>query len=121
MVNKLILVGRLTKKPELRETKNGNYVTNLDVATEKTFEGKKMTTFHRVTVWGKTAENCAKYLEKGREIYIEAEVQNRTSEKDGVKQYHIDLVAQVVQFLGGKDETPLHNNNMGFTSDDIPF
>lgn len=105
-VNKVILVGRLGRDPELRYTQGGTPVCKLSVATDRKFkkgdEFVEETEWHRVTVWSKSAENCAKFLEKGRQVYVEGRLQTSSYEKDGEKKYSTEIVAETVQFLGGK-------------------
>lgn len=107
-VNKAIIVGNLGKDPEVRYTQGSQAVANFSVATSEkwTKDGQtsEKTEWHRIVVWGKTAENCAKYLKKGRPVYIEGRLQTREYEKDGVKRYTTEVVANVVQFLGGRGE-----------------
>jgi single-strand DNA-binding protein len=103
-VNKVIIIGRLGADPELKHTQSNRAVCNLSVATDE-YGGKdkeKRTEWHRVTVWGEQAESCAKYLTKGREVYVEGRLQTRSYEKDGQKHYATDIVAHDVKFLGGK-------------------
>jgi single-strand DNA-binding protein len=106
-VNKVILVGNLGRDPEIRYTKDGQAVANFTLATTENFggrEGKReeRTEWHRIVVWGKTAENCAQYLSKGRTVYIEGRIQTREWEdKEGQKRKTTEVVAQTVQFLGG--------------------
>lgn len=107
-VNKVILIGHLGADPELRFTPNGNKaVCNLRIATSEVFKDKsgqkqESTEWHRVTVWGDQAENCNKYLAKGRSVYVEGRLQTRAwDDKDGVKKYSTDIVAERVKFLGG--------------------
>jgi single-strand DNA-binding protein len=106
-VNKVILVGNLGRDPELRYTQGGQAVANFSVATSENFsnrEGQRQerTEWHRIVVWGKTAENCAQYLSKGRSVYIEGRLQTREWEdREGQKQRTTEIVAQTVQFLGG--------------------
>jgi single-strand DNA-binding protein len=106
-VNKVILVGNLGRDPEIRYTKDGQAVANFTLATSESFtsrEGKReeRTEWHRIVVWGKTAENCAQYLAKGRTVYIEGRIQTREWEdKEGQKRKTTEVVAQTVQFLGG--------------------
>lgn len=105
-VNKVILVGNLGADPELRYTPAGKAVCNLRVATQETWKDKsgtkqEKTEWHRVTVWGDLAENCAKYLAKGRSVYVEGKLQTRSYDKDGHKHYATDVVAERVVFLGG--------------------
>jgi single-strand DNA-binding protein len=110
-VNKVILIGNLGRDPELRYTSNGTPVCQLSVATTRgytnrnTNERVEETEWHRVVVWSKTAEHCSRYLSKGRQIYVEGRLQTRNYEdKDGVKRYSTEIVADTVQFLGGRAE-----------------
>lgn len=106
-VNKVILVGNLGRDPELRYTQNGKPVCQLNVATTRQWgkgdDRKEETEWHRVTVWDKAAEACNKFLEKGRQVYVEGRLQTRKYEdKEGVTKYATDIIAETVQFLGGK-------------------
>jgi single-strand DNA-binding protein len=106
-VNKVILVGNLGRDPEIRYTQSGQAVANFTLATSESYtsrEGKReeRTEWHRIVVWGKTAENCAQYLAKGRTVYVEGRLQTREWEdKEGQKRRTTEVVAQTVQFLGG--------------------
>jgi len=106
-VNKVILVGRLGQTPEVRMTPSGAAVANFSVATNETWVDKsgqkqERTEWHRVVVWGKTAELCQQYLSKGRQIYLEGKLQTRQwQDKDGQTKYTTEVQAQTVQFLGG--------------------
>jgi single-strand DNA-binding protein len=106
-VNKVILIGNLGRDPEIRYTPGGQAVANFSLATTESFtsrEGKReeRTEWHRIVVWGKTAENCAQYLAKGRTVYVEGRIQTREWEdKEGQKRRTTEVVAQTVQFLGG--------------------
>src|SRR5690606_27478648 len=63
------------------------------------------TEWHRIVVWGKTAEHCSRYLAKGRQVYVEGRLQTRSyDDKDGIKRYSTEIVAETVQFLGGRGE-----------------
>lgn len=97
-VNKVILVGNLGADPDVNTTKAGKTVANFNVATQG-FKDED-TTWHRIVVWDKLAENCVKYLTKGRQVYVEGRLQTRSYEKDGVKQYTTEVVANDVKFLG---------------------
>jgi single-strand DNA-binding protein len=108
-VNKVILVGNLGKKPELRYTPSGQAVANFTLATNERFGGKdgqpaqERTEWHRIVVWGRTAENCGQYLDKGRQVYIEGRLQTREwQDKEGQKRQTTEVVATTVQFLGGR-------------------
>jgi single-strand DNA-binding protein len=105
-INKVILIGSLGADPELKYTPSSRALCNLRVATTEVFKDKagtrqERTEWHRVTVWGDQAENCSKYLAKGRSVYIEGKLQTRSYEKEGQKHYATDVVADRVVFLGG--------------------
>jgi len=107
-VNKVILVGNLGRDPELRYIPSGQAVANFTLATNERWRDKEgnnqeRTEWHRIVVWGKSAENCAQYLQKGRSVYIEGRLQTREWEdKDGNKRQTTETIAQTVQFLGGR-------------------
>jgi single-strand DNA-binding protein len=106
-VNKVILVGNLGADPEMRYTPSGAGVCEFRIATSESWTDKnnqrqERTEWHRVIVWGKRAEVCAKYLSKGRQVYVEGRIQTRTyDDKDGNKRYVTEIIANDVQFLGG--------------------
>jgi single-strand DNA-binding protein len=106
-VNKVILIGNLGADPELKYTPSNRPVCNLSVATNEVFKDKtgqrqERTEWHRVTVWGEQAENCNKFLAKGRSVYVEGRLQTRSwDDKDGKKRYSTDIVADRVVFLSG--------------------
>jgi|tagenome__1003787_1003787.scaffolds.fasta_scaffold20080424_1 single-strand DNA-binding protein len=106
-VNKVILIGNLGADPELKYTPSNRPVCNLSLATNEVFKDKtgqkqERTEWHRVTVWGDSAENCSKYLAKGRTVYIEGRLQTRSwDDKEGKKRYSTEVVADRVVFLGG--------------------
>jgi len=131
-VNKVIIVGNLGRDPELRHTQNGTAVCNLSVATTRAYTNRSTnerveeTEWHRVTAWGKQAEHCAKYLRKGRQVYVEGRLQTRSyDDKEGAKRYVTEVVADAVQFLGGGEKQPAANADDYTPSapgdDDIPF
>ena len=106
-LNKVLLIGNLTKDPELRYTPNGTAVTNLRIAVNRKFkdrtgELKEDTCFLTVTAWDKQAEICNQYLQKGRAVFVEGILQSRSWETtDGQKRSTIDVRAERIQFLGG--------------------
>jgi single-strand DNA-binding protein len=108
-VNRVTLIGNLGRDPELRYTAGGQPVASFSVATNERWndrEGKtqERTEWHRIVVWGKQAENCANYLQKGRTVYIEGRLQTREWEdKEGQKRQTTEVVAQTVQFLDRRD------------------
>ncbi len=133
-VNKAILVGRLGQKPELKYTPSQMGVTNITLATNETrndAQGNKVETteWHRVVVFGKTAEFVANYLDKGALIYVEGRIQTRSWEnKDNVKVYTTEIVAMIVTPLGKAEggngsSQPSSNYNppMGGGEDDEPL
>ena len=108
-VNKVILIGNLGRKPELRYTPGGQAVANFTLATNERWGGKdgqpaqERTEWHRIVTFGRTAENCGQYLDKGRSVYVEGRLQTREwTDKEGQKRYTTEIVAQTVQFLGGR-------------------
>ena len=110
-VNKAIVLGNLGQDPEVRYTQGGQAVASFSVATSETFNDKngerqERTEWHRIVAWGKTAELCGEYLRKGRQVYVEGRLQTRNWEdKDGQKRYTTEIVAQNVQFLGGRQDS----------------
>ena len=108
-VNRVILIGNLGRDPELRFTAGGQPVASFTVATNERWndrDGKaqERTEWHRIVVWGKQAETCANYLQKGRSVYIEGRLQTREWEdKEGQKRQTTEIVAQTVQFLGSRE------------------
>ena len=119
-MNKVILIGNLTRDPELTETPSGVAVCRFAIAVSRDYanaDGTRETDFFNITVWRGRAENCGKYLKKGSKIAIVGSLQNRTYEdKEGVKRTVTDIVASEVEFLssGGTRE------NGGDDFDDIP-
>lgn len=124
-VNKVILVGRLGKDPEVRFTNTGSAVGNFSMATSEIWndrEGKRQerTEWHNIVVWGKQAEHCGQYLAKGREVYVEGSIRTRSydDKNTGAKRYITEIVAQRVQFLGGGGGTRLTPEADGGHADD---
>lgn len=136
-VNKAIILGHLGRDPELNHTQGGQAVCRLNIATSRKYTNKKTnetvdeTEWHRVTVWGKQAEHCAKYLAKGRQCYVEGRLRTSSYEQDGITKYSTEIVADQVQFIGGKgdsssgggDAPPSDgpSSNEPNEDDDIPF
>jgi len=120
MYNKVILVGNLTKDPELRYTPQGTPVATFSLAINYSYkqndEWKKETTFIDIVVFGKQAESCSQYLNKGSSALVEGRLQERRWESDGQQRRKFEVVAQSVKFLsskksgtqpgGGEDLTP---------------
>jgi single-strand DNA-binding protein len=109
-VNKVILIGNLGRDPELRYTPGGQAVANFTLATNERFstkdgEKQERTEWHRIVAWGRTGEICAQYLSKGRSVYVEGRLQTREWEdKEGQKRKTTEIVANTVQFIGGRGE-----------------
>lgn len=129
-MNNVSLVGRLTKNPELRNTQNGNAVTNFTLAVDRRFksEGQPEADFINVVVWGKTAEFAQKWFTKGLRIGVIGRIQTRTWEdKDGNKHYATEVVGESVEFADGKKEgnggnkTKNQEDSYDINDDDIPF
>jgi len=142
MFQSVTLVGFLGADPELKYIPNGSAVASLNVATSKSIYQKKEDTYksetqwHNVKVWGKLGESVSKYLHKGSRVFITGELKYSSYEKEGVKKYFTEIVAQTLRFLDPKpgaqkgasfapEEVKYKDlkvsKDMGFTSDDIPF
>lgn len=136
MFNKVVLIGRLTRDPELRFTQNGKAVASFSLAVDRAFkrEGQPEADFFRISVWGKQAENCANYLSKGSLAAIDGRIEmNKYTDKDGQERTSVDVTASDVRFLsspGGKKNSqesnaPVADNNKGdmsdFSDDGLPF
>lgn len=105
-LNRVLILGNLGQDPELKYTASQTPVVTLNVATTdyRMVDGQRQdqTEWHRVIVWGKQAENCSKYLAKGRSVLVEGRLQTRSWEdKSGQKRYTTEIVAQNVKFIGG--------------------
>jgi single-strand DNA-binding protein len=141
-VNKVILIGNLGRDPEVRYLPSGQALAKFSVATSESYTDRngakqERTDWHNIVVWGKPAEACGQYLKKGRQVYIEGRISTRSYEaKDGSgKRYATDIVAQRVQFLGGRpgagsEEPPESSGGGGsgggespppMDDEDIPF
>ncbi len=104
-VNKVTLIGNLGQDPEIRYTQNQIPVVTMNIATSEYRQGadgqkQETTEWHRVIAWNKLAENCHKYLVKGKTIYVDGKLQTRSwDDKTGQKRYTTEIVAQNIQFL----------------------
>ncbi|SDY73549.1 single-stranded DNA-binding protein [Tindallia californiensis] len=116
-MNTVILIGNLARDPELRYTANGKAVTNLTVAVNRGYGKNNEADFIRVVVWEKQAENCANYLAKGRKVAVQGRLQVSSYEaKDGSTRYNTDVVANVIEFLGGDNSSTGSSQAMQRTS-----
>jgi single-strand DNA-binding protein len=136
-MNKVIIVGRLTRDPEVRYTQTGKAVASFSVAVDSGFGENKRADFIPVVVWEKLAEICGNNLTKGRRVLVEGRLQIRDYEKDGQKRRAADVVAQNVEFLdtkqavGSSSESPASPAKSGydvssfgtevFPEEEIPF
>src|SRR6187401_2187303 len=143
-INRVVLVGNLTRDPELRHTPSGTAVCSLRIAVNTTRKDESgqwvdKPNYFDVTVWGQQGENCAQYLAKGRPVAIDGRLEWREWEaQDGSKRQAVEIVADTVQFLGGRGEGEFGGGANQFvpagatsaadadfcdsaTDDDIPF
>ncbi len=134
-LSKAILCGNLTRDPELRYTTGGTAVTTLGVAVNRRVKKgdnwESEANYFDVTVFGRIAENCAEYLQKGRGVLVEGDlVQRRWETQDGQKRSKVEVIAREVQFLGGRGDStrkPSSDGDSGpmepppIDDDDIPF
>lgn len=106
-LNKVFLIGNLTRDPELRYIPSGSAVCSFTVASNRAYktpsgEKKEETSFVRVVVWGRMGEICSEYLKKGRSVFVEGRLQSRSWDgPDGQKRSALEVIALNVQFLGG--------------------
>lgn len=125
MINKCILMGRLTKDLELRTTNNGTNVTTFTIAVDTGYGEDKKTDFINCVAWKKTAEFVNKYFSKGQMIIVLGRISTRTYEdKNGDKKYITEVIANEVQFGESKKTESAPTDNDDFTpldDDDIPF
>jgi len=110
-VNKVILVGRLGKDPEIRSTPSGTSVAKFSIATDdrytdKSGEKQERTEWHNITAWGKLAEICGQYLKKGKLVYIEGSIRTDSwdDKETGQKRYRTEIVANAMQMLDRKGD-----------------
>ena len=133
-MNKVCLIGRLTKDPELRYTTNGTAIANFTLAVNRPFtnqKGNKEADFIPIVVWNKAAENCAQYLAKGQQTAIEGRLQVRSYEdNDNQRRWITEVIAERGEILGSKsnsNNTNSHGNDLSigeevaFSESDIPF
>lgn len=137
MVNRVFLIGRLGRDPELRYTGSGTPVANFSLATDETWtdsngQRQNRTEWHNIVVWSRLAEICNQYLRKGRLIFIEGRIQTREwDDRDGNKRRTTEIVATNMQMLesksdqgqsgSGNQEEHMDAMEIGISDDDIPF
>ena len=128
-VNKVLLVGRVGKEPEVKHLGSGSTVANFSLATSEKFKNKlgemvETTEWHNIVIWGKLAEVVEKWVHKGDLIYIEGKMRTRSWEKDGITHYATEIPADVMTMLGSKGGTQSNepvSAPIGNESDDLPF
>jgi single-strand DNA-binding protein len=130
-INRVVLTGNLTRDPELRSTGGGLAVCKLRVACNtrrkngSTGEWEEKPNYFNVTVFGRQAESCSQYLRKGRPVAIDGRLEwSEYDDKDGQKRQSIDIIADSVQFLGGRDDAGSGNGfsaSVRATESDVPI
>lgn len=128
-MNKVMLIGNLTKDPDVRTTSGGASVTTLSIAVNRRFKdksGERVTDYFRIVTWNKLADICGKYLVKGSKVSVVGELQNRSYEaNDGTERHVTEIVANEIEFLTPKGESKEQANFAeGFTEidgSDLPF
>jgi single-strand DNA-binding protein len=136
-VNKVILIGTLGRDPEMRFTQGGTAVCTLNLATNRKYKNKsedlvEETEWHKVTVWGKSAEHCNQFLAKGKQAYVEGRLHTSSYEdKEGVKKYSTEVIADQVLFMSpkgdggsratGSDSPSKHYEEPAEDDDVVPF
>lgn len=137
MLNKVILIGRLGRDPEVRYMPNGEAVCNFSIATSETWNDRngqrqERTEWHNITMYRRLAEIAGQYLKKGREVYIEGRIQSRKyTGKDGVERTAYEIIGNEMKMLGSKSENAGGQESQnqappvapagGGLGDDIPF
>ena len=120
-MNKVFLIGNLTRDPELSTTNSGISVCRISIAVSRRFanaDGSRETDFFNVVAWRAIAENCAKYLKKGSKIAVMGSIQNRSYEgTDGTKRYTTDITAEEIEFLSTKGDETASDNGMSHEPD----
>ncbi len=117
-INRVVLTGNLTRDPDLRSTPGGLSICKLGIAVNtrrknSSGEWEEKPNFFRVTVFGRQAESCSTYLKKGRPVAIDGRLEWSTWESEGQKRESVDIIADSVQFLGGREDA---GNGNGFSS-----
>src|SRR3989304_4464753 len=126
-VNKVILIGNLTRDPEMRYTPDGKAVTSFGLATNRSWtskegEKKEEVEFHNLVAWGKLAELCSQFLKKGRKVYAEGRLQTRSWEgKDGVTRQRTEIVMEDMVLLDSRGAPTEGAGSEEVSEDEIPF
>ena len=129
-MNKVILIGNMTRDPELRTTRSGTSVCSFTIAANRNYtdaNGERQADFLGIQTWRGLAESCAQYLSKGRKIAVSGSLQSRTyDDKDGNKRKATELLVSSAAFTGEKHEaaakpTPTEDDYSAISDDDLPF
>jgi len=127
-MNKAILVGNLTRDPELSTIPNGTSVCKFSIAVNRRFadaEGNRQTDFFNIVAWRALGENCNKFLKKGSKVAVVGQIQIRTYDKDGDKKYFTEIIADEVEFLSPKGAGGDNFSDAGgmtpVSDDSLPF
>lgn len=124
-MNKILLIGNLTKDPELSQTNNGIAYCKMSIAVNRDFanaNGERQADFFNIMTWRGLAENCKKYLSKGKKIAVSGRVETRTYEQDGVKKYMTEVIADDIEFLSPKSAEQAETPQADIVDDDdLPF
>lgn len=129
-VNKAIILGRVTKDPELRSTNSGQSVAKVGIATnnywtDKSGQKQEKTEFHSVILWGKLAELASKYITKGQEVYVEGVIETRSyTSKDNIERRMTEIRGEVLQFGARKNQESSrvedsHDGGIHITDEDV--
>ena len=113
-VNKVTLLGRLGKDPEMKFTQAGTAYCKISIATEESYTDKQgnkveQTEWHNITIWDKLGEIASKYLTKGKQVYLEGKLKTSAYEKNGEKRYSTEVVCNRMVLLGSKDDNQVHS------------
>lgn len=138
-MNKVILIGRLTKDPELRKTSNGNSFVNFRLAVSRNYknqQGNVETDFINCQVWGTQADNLARYMRKGSQIAVEGSIQINTVNVNGKTEYYTKVLVNLIEYLSKAEnnnnapgvspyefnqEQNANSGGVGITDEDMPF
>lgn len=122
-MNKVHLIGNLTKDVELRYTKNNTPVASYTIAVNTGYGELQETNFINITTWGKAGEFINKYFKKGQAIALTGRLKNRNYESNGVKHYGMEVVTEDIEFVGSKKEEPKEEfvPNFEVNDDEMPF
>lgn len=130
-INTVTVEGNLTRDPEMKALPSGSNVTNMSIATNRRYKDRddklqEEVEYHNIVVFGKQAESVAKYLTKGSSALVHGRLQTRSWDKDGVKMYRTEIVANDVTFGAKPQESKIPNTSVDYPADevkpeDIPF